>query len=262
MTGSPPPISLATDPRGVATLTLARPDKHNALSPELIDALHAAAEALAADPEVRVVVLTGAGASFCAGGDLGWMAAQRDAPRDRRLAEARRLADMLGALNTLPKPLIGRVNGPAYGGGVGLACICDVVLAAETARFGLTETRLGLVPATIAPYVAARIGEGGLRAVALSGRVFDAAEARGLGIVHRTVPAADLDAAVEAEATACLAAGPGAVAAVKALARALGPRIDAAAIEASIARLADAWETEEARAGVAAFFARRPPPWA
>jgi methylglutaconyl-CoA hydratase len=169
---------------------------------------------------------------------------------------------MLGALNTLPKPLIGRVNGAAYGGGVGLACTCDVVLAAETARFGLTETRLGLVPATIAPYVAARIGEGGLRAIALSGRIFGAEEARGLGIVHRVLPAADIDAAVEAEAAACLAAGPGAIAATKALARALGPRIDEAATEESVARLADIWETDEAREGVGAFFEGRPPPWA
>jgi methylglutaconyl-CoA hydratase len=258
----PHPLSLATDTRGVATLTLARPEKHNALAPDLIDALHAAAVDLASDPAVRVVVLTGAGASFCAGGDLGWMAAQRDAPRARRLSEARRLAAMLGALNALPKPLIGRVNGPAYGGGVGLACVCDVVLAAETARFGLTEARLGLIPATIAPYVAARIGERGLRAVALSGRVFAAEEAVALGIVHRALPAEHLDAAVEAEAAACLAAAPGAVAAVKALARALGPRIDEAVIEESIARLADVWETAEAGEGVAAFFARRPPPWA
>jgi methylglutaconyl-CoA hydratase len=256
------PITLITDARGIATLTLDRPEKHNALSPDLIDALASAAADLAADASVRAVVLTGRGSSFCAGGDLGWMAAQRDAPRDRRLAEARRLAGMLGALDALPKPLIARIHGAAFGGGVGLACVCDVVLAAETARFGLTETRLGLIPATIAPYVAARIGARGLRAVALSGRTFDAREAQALGIVHRVVAAEDLDAAVEAEAAACLKAAPGAVAATKALARGLGPALDAATVEASIAHLADIWETEEARAGVAAFFARRPPPWA
>lgn len=255
-------IRLETDARGIATLTLSRAEKHNALSAEMISELQAAAERLDADAQARAVVLTGAGRSFCAGGDLEWMRAQFAADRSGRIAEARRLATMLGTLNTLSKPLIGRVNGQAYGGGIGMMAVCDVVVASEGARFGLTETRLGLVPATISPYVVARMGEGRARAVFMSARLFEAAEAQALGLVHRVVAPEALDAAVEAEAAPYLAAAPAAVAAAKRLARSLGPRIDAEVIEATAALLADTWETEEARAGIDAFFARRPPPWA
>ena len=254
-------IAVTADARGVARLTLDRPEKHNALSGAMCDEIAAAARALDADPGVRVVVLTGAGASFCAGGDLGWMQAQFAADRATRITEARRLADMLQVLNTLGKPLIGRVNGAAYGGGVGLASVCDAVVAVETARFGLTETRLGLIPATISPYVIARLGEGRARTVFFSSRIFDAAEAFALGLVTRLAPEDGLDAAVETEVAPYLAAAPGAVAAAKRLARSLGPRIDAEVIEATVARLADVWESEEARAGVTAFLDRRPPPW-
>ncbi len=255
-------VAVTTDTRGVARLTLDRAEKHNALSGAMCDELAAAAATLAADPGVRVVVLTGAGSSFCAGGDLGWMRDQFAADRATRMAEARRLADMLQALNTLDKPLIGRVQGAAYGGGVGLMAVCDAVVAAEGARFGLTETRLGLIPATISPYVIARMGEGRARAVFFSARIFEAAEAAALGLVTRVVAAEALDAAVEAEVAPYLAAAPGAVAAAKRLARSLGPRIDAEVIEATIARLADVWETEEARAGVGAFLEKRAAPWA
>jgi methylglutaconyl-CoA hydratase len=255
-------LALDVDARGVARLALARPDKRNALSGEACDELAAAAARLNADPAVRVVVLAGEGAAFCAGGDLDWMRAQFDADRPTRIAEARRLADTLQALNTLDRPLIGRVHGAALGGGVGLVSVCDAVVAAETARFGLTETRLGLIPATISPYVLARMGEGRARSVFFSARVFDAAEALRLGLVHRVAPEDALDAAVEAEVAPYLVAAPGAVIAAKRLARSLGPRIDAETIAATIERLADAWESAEAREGVAAFFERRPPPWA
>jgi methylglutaconyl-CoA hydratase len=255
------PLTITKDARGVATLTLRRPEKHNALSGLLIAALSDAAGRLGRDPAVRAVVLTGAGGTFCAGGDLAWMRAQVEADRTTRIAEARRLAAMLAALNNLPKPLIGRINGAAFGGGVGLISVCDVVVAAEEARFGLTETRLGLIPATISPYLVARIGEGRARSVFLSGKRFDAEEAAALGLVHRIVPRDSLDAAVEAEAAACLAAGPGAVAASKALVRSLGPRIDADVMEDTVRRLADTWETAEAQEGIAAFFERRPAAW-
>ena len=151
--------------------------------------------------------------------------------------------------------------GAAYGGGVGLMAVCDSVVASDTARFGLTETRLGLIPATISPYVLARIGEGKARGVFFSGRVFDAAEAVLLGLVTRAVAPEALDAAVEAEIAPYFAAAPAAVAAAKALARSLGPRIDAAVIEATIARLADTWETPEAQEGVTAFLEKRPAAW-
>ena len=254
-------ITIDLDARGVARLCLNRPEKHNALSGELCDELSAAAARLDADAGVRVVVLTGAGRSFCAGGDLEWMRAQFAADRAGRIAEARRLALMLEALNTLGKPVIGRVNGAAYGGGVGMMAVCDSVVAVEGARFGLTETRLGLIPATISPYVLARIGEGRARGVFFSSRIFDCAEAVALGLVGRVAAAEALDAAVEAEVAPYLATAPAAVAAAKRLARSLGPRIDADVIEATIARLADTWETPEAREGVTAFLEKRPASW-
>ncbi|MEO1491128.1 MAG: crotonase/enoyl-CoA hydratase family protein [Pseudomonadota bacterium] len=254
-------ITVEADARGVTTVTLNNPGKHNALSPQMIAELTEAAAMLGADEAVRVVILTGAGQSFCAGGDLGWMRTQFTATREERMAEARKLASMLGALNELPKPMIGRINGQAFGGGMGMISVCDMAVAVETAKFGFTETRLGLVPATISPYVLARMGEGQARRVFMSARLFGAAEAKDLGLIARVVKADDLDSAVETEAVAYLSAAPGAVAASKRLARALGPRIDEDTIERTIAALADAWETAEGHEGVAAFFDRRKPNW-
>ncbi len=254
-------VTLDTDARGIATLTLNRPDKHNALSGEVCDTLRAMAAGLDANPQVRVIVLTGAGASFCAGGDLGWMRAQVDGGPDDRRREARRLADMLQALNTLGKPLIGRVNGAAYGGGIGLMAVCDAVVAVTGARFGLTETRLGLTPATISPYVLARMGEGPARSVFFSSRIFGAEDARHLRLVTRVVAPEALDAAIEDEVAPYLATAPAAVAAAKRLARSLGPRIDETVIAATIEQLVEAWETPEAAEGIAAFLEKRRPAW-
>lgn len=250
------------DARGVATLTLARPEKHNALSAELIANLHAAARDLGADPAVRVVVLAADGPTFCAGGDLGWMREQMAADAQVRRAAAEALAGMLGALNSLPKPLIGRVHGNAFGGGVGLACACDVAVTAKGAMFGLTETRLGLIPATIGPYVIARMGEARARRVFMSSRRFDAEEALALGVVARVVDKGTLDAAVEAEVAPYLSCAPGAVAAAKALAQRLGAGIDDAAVADSIDALIAQWEGDEAGEGIAAFFDKRKPRWA
>jgi methylglutaconyl-CoA hydratase len=254
-------LRIETDGRGVAMLTLDRPEKHNALDAGLIEALTAAAGRLGRDPAVRVVVLTGAGESFCAGGDLGWMKAQMAADAATRAREATALARMLGALNDLPKPLIARVNGQAYGGGVGMLSVADVAIGAETAQFGLTETRLGLIPATIGPYVVARMGAARARRVFFSGRRFAATEAVALGLLARAVPAADLDAAVEAEVAPYLACAPGAVAEAKALVGRLGPRIDEAVIADTIEALVRRWESPEAAEGIAAFFERRKAPW-
>ncbi|MGC1429768.1 MAG: enoyl-CoA hydratase-related protein, partial [Albidovulum sp.] len=149
-------ISLDCDHRGVAQLVLNRPEKHNALSAAMIAELTEAAGRLGRDPAVRVIVLTGAGESFCAGGDLGWMREQMAADGATRAREATKLAMMLNVLNTCPKPVIGRIQGNAFGGGVGLASVCDVAVGITGARFGLTETKLGLIPATIGPYVLAR----------------------------------------------------------------------------------------------------------
>lgn len=255
-------LSITTDPRGVAHLVLNRPEKRNALSGQMIADLTAAALSLGGQDAVRAVVLSGAGSHFCAGGDLDWMKAQIDADRNSRMAEARKLAIMLKTLNELPKPLIGRIHGGAFGGGLGLACICDVAIASDSTRFGLTETTLGLIPATIGPYVLARVGEGMARRIFMSSRIFDAREACSLGLVARVVSQADLDAAVMAEVAPYLSAAPGAVAAAKALVRALGPKIDDAVMDDTIRRLTDIWEGEEAAHGVAAFLAKQPPRWA
>ncbi len=254
-------IRIELDQRGVATLTLARPEQHNALSAQMIADLTEAAECLGADPEVRVVVLTGEGSSFCAGGDLKWMQQQVNATRERRIEEARRLALMLSALATLPKPLVARVNGQAYGGGVGLISVCDAAVAVAGARFGLTETRLGLIPATISPYVIARIGSPAALRYFTSARIFGAEEARGTGLLTAVVEPEGLDDAVESEIASYFAAAPGAVAAAKALVRAVSPVVDEKMIEMTLTRLADAWETAEAKEGIAAFLERRPPFW-
>jgi methylglutaconyl-CoA hydratase len=254
-------IRLTSDARGVARLTLARADKHNAMSAQMIAELTEVAGQIAADSAIRVVVLDAEGKSFCAGGDLRWMQAQMEADRDTRFREARKLAEMLFALNTLPQPLIGAVQGNAFGGGMGLISVCDVAIAAQGAKFGFTETRLGLIPATISPYCLARMGEAMARRVFMSARLFDGSEAMTLGLLSQVVAPDALDQAVEAEVVPYLSCAPTAVAASKRLARRLGPVIDDAVIDDTIRALAEQWETEEARAGVAAFFAREKAPW-
>jgi len=254
-------ISIATDARGVATLTLDRAEKHNAMSAEMMRELTEAARTLGADKSVRVVVLTGAGKSFCAGGDLGWMKEQMAADADTRFVEARKLAEMLQALNTMPKPLIGRLQGNAFGGGVGMASVCDVAIGVDSLTMGLTETRLGLIPATIGPYVLSRMGEAMARRVFMSARLFGADEAVTLGLLAKAVPAEALDEAVEAEVVPYLTCAPEAVARAKALARRLGPRIDDEVIDHTIRELVACWDGEEAKEGVGAFFEKRKAAW-
>ena len=254
-------IRTERDARGVATLWLARAQKHNAMSAQMIAELHAAAEELGTDEAVRVVVLAAEGKSFCAGGDLGWMREQFAADPAVRSKEAAKLAHMLQALNTMPKPLIGRIHGNAFGGGVGLASVCDVAIGADTLLMGLTETRLGLIPATIGPYVCARIGEAKARRIFMSGRRFDAAEAVELDLLARDVPIEALDEVVEAEVSPYLECAPGAVARSKALLRHMGPQIDDDLIAHTVAELARCWEGQEAPEGVGAFFEKRNPSW-
>lgn len=254
-------LRIETDARGVATMTLARPEKHNAMNPAMIDDLAQAAADLAADDGIRVVVLTGEGQSFCAGGDLAWMKTQFTETREARMAGARKLANALYALNTLPKPLIGRINGQAFGGGMGLISVCDIAIAARGAKFGLTEVRLGLIPATISPYVLTRMGEAMARRVFFSARLFDADEAVTLGLAARAVDPAELDAAVETEVKPYLGAAPGAVARSKRLTRMMGAPITPEIIETTAAALADAWEDPESHEGIAAFFEKRAPSW-
>ncbi|MES5097776.1 crotonase/enoyl-CoA hydratase family protein [Agrobacterium sp. BA1120] len=255
-------LQVSRDKRGVVSLTLNRPDKRNAMTATMIAELSDFAAKANADDNIRAIILAGNGQLFCAGGDLSWMMAQIEADREARMREARKLAEMLRALNELRAPLIGKVHGAAFGGGIGLACICDVVIAADETKFGLTETKLGIIPATIGPYVLARIGEGFARRVFMSARLFDAAEAAYLGLIKAAVPVSDLDEAVEFEVAPYLKVAPQAVGRAKALARSLSMKIDDAVIDASVQALADSWESDEAREGISAFLEKRPPRWA
>jgi len=254
-------ITVETDTRGVARLTLAREEKHNALSEQMMREITTAIQSLGADDGVRVVILAAKGRSFCAGGDLKWMQAQISASAEQRAAGARVLAGMLNALNTCPKPVIGAVQGNAFGGGIGMMSVCDVAVGVQGARFGLTETRLGLTPATISPYVVARMGEAKARRVFMSARLFEAEEARDLGLLARVVAPDDLETAVQAEVAPYMACAPGAVADAKALLRSLGPRIDEGVIEGTITALVTRWESAESGEGISAFFEKRDPIW-
>jgi len=254
-------LDLDVDARGVAWLWLSRADKHNAMSGQMIDELSQAALGLARDKDVRVVVLGARGKSFCAGGDLRWMQDQINATSAERAAEAKKLADALYALNTLPKPLIGRISGNAFGGGVGLMAVCDVALGVPGAKFGLTEVKLGLIPATISPYVLARMAEDKARRVFMSARLFGADEAVALNLLANVVEADALDAAIEREIAPYLIAAPQAVAEAKRLTRMLGPAITPEIVKATIDRLVATWEGDEAAEGIAAFFEKRSPNW-
>ncbi|MDD9724228.1 crotonase/enoyl-CoA hydratase family protein [Roseovarius sp. SK2] len=254
-------VRIERDDRGVATLWLDRAEKHNALSARMIAELHAAAQTLGADESVRVVVMAAEGKTFCAGGDLGWMRDQFAADPETRAAEAGKLAYMLQALNTLPKPLIARVHGNAFGGGLGMISVCDVAVGADSVQMACTETRLGLIPATIGPYVAARTGEAKARRFFMSGRRFDAAEAVRLDLLARAVPQDALDQAIEEEVAPYLDCAPEAVAQAKSLLRRLGPKIDTDVIDDTIEALSACWAGAEAQAGISAFFDKREPPW-
>lgn len=255
-------LKLERDTRGVATLWMARPEKHNAMSAQMLADLTQAAQDLAEDDGVRVVVLASEGKSFSAGADLDWMRAQFAMDVDTRKRESAKLGSMLHALDTLPKPLIGRVQGNSFGGGMGLMSVCDVVVAVSGAKFGFTETRLGIIPANIGPFALRRIGPAMARRVMMSARIFDTEEAVALGLVARTVTADGLDDAVEAEIAPYLSAAPGAVAETKALIRRLAGGVSAEEMAFCSAALAERWETAEAQDGITAFFEKRKPGWA
>ena len=245
------------DERGVVTLTLNRPEKRNALSAKMIDELTRFTVSLT--PDIRIVIIQGAGKLFCAGGDLDWMKAQIKADRITRIAAARKLALMLKALNELPVPLIAKVHGAAYGGGVGLACVCDFVISSSNVKFGFTETRLGLIPSTIGPYVVGKMGEAKAREVFMSAKIFSEVDAKRLNIVSEISD--DLDQSVEDQIILYLKTAPKAVSEAKGLVRSLGFTIDEQVIERTIEQLADIWEGEEANHGISAFLNKSKPRW-
>jgi methylglutaconyl-CoA hydratase len=251
-----------TQADAVATITLARPDLHNAFNAEMIGELHDCFVALAADTSVRVVVLAGAGPSFCAGGDLKWMQASLDWTQAQNQADADALAAMFEAAWTLPRPLIGRVHGPAVGGGVGLVACCDLAVAADTARFGFSEVKLGLVPAVIAQYVLPKIGVSQARALFVSGERFTAERAFEIGLVHAVTAPEDLDATVASLAARLRSSGPAAVGAAKRLIDAVWALERDAARRYVVEAIAAARTGDEGQEGLRAFLEKRPPRWA
>ena len=255
-------MSITHGSDGVCTVALNRPQKHNAMSGAMIAELSSAATAIASDRRVRLVVLAAAGKTFCAGADLGWMKAQTAASNTERRSEALKLAEMLNLWNRMPQPVIGRVQGSAFGGGVGLLAVCDVAVVAKPAEFALTEVRLGLIPATISPYVVARIGEASARRYFMSGQRFGADTAVTIGLAADAVEPDEIDAAVMRQAQPFLKCAPGAVAEAKALSQSLGLSIDRELMKMTADRLVARWEHPEAAEGIAAFFEKRKPVWA
>lgn len=246
----------------VAIVTLNRPDVHNAFDETLIARLTEILVSLDDDRGVRAVVLIGAGRSFCAGADLNWMRRMAAFGHDENLADANALATMLRTLYTLSKPTIARVHGAALGGGAGLVAACDIAIAAQDAVFALSEAKLGLIPATISPYVMEAIGARQARRYFVTGERFTAAEALRIGLLHDIVPVTELDTRIDAMLDALMAAGPEAQRECKALIRAVAHRpIDAALIAGTAQHIADVRASPEGREGVAAFLGKRPPAW-
>jgi methylglutaconyl-CoA hydratase len=246
---------------GVARLTLNRPEIHNAFDDALILRLTEAIAAAGADPSVRVLVLTGAGQSFSAGGDLNWMRRMAGYSHEENLADARGLAELMATLDRCPKPTVARVQGSAFAGGMGLVACCDIAIAVPEAQFAVTEVRLGLMPAVISPYLIRAMGARQARRWFLTAARFDAAEALRLGLVHAVVPADALDAAVAAEVKALKAAAPGALTACKELIALASSPLDAALIEETAQRIAVRRASAEGRDGVSAFLEKRKPGW-
>jgi len=258
---TPAPLDVAHD-GPIARLTLNRPEMRNAFDDTLIAALTGAVRAAVDDPAVRVLLLTGAGKAFCAGGDLNWMRKMATLTDAENRADAAKLARMLHAVWSCPKPVVACVNGDAYAGGMGLMSACDIAIAADSAHFCLSETRLGLLPATISPYVIRAMGERAANRYFLTAERFDAAAAFRMGLVHEVVPLDRLRVAAEAICHALADNGPAAVRASKRLVRDFaGQEIDAALIADTVERIAAVRSTEEAREGVSAFLEKREPAW-
>lgn len=249
--------------RGAAAwVWLNRPALHNALNEDLIRELTLVVRGLGDDPAVRVIVLSGRGKSFCAGGDIEWMKRLGAASHEENLADARQLAEMFRVIAFSPKPTVARVNGAAIGGGLGLACACDIAIAADDAKFAASEVRLGLIPATIGPYVVRAIGERWSRRLFQTAERITAAQAAAIGVVHEAVVADALDARLDALVTDLLAGAPEAQKAAKDLidavtGRAIGPEL----IEDTAVRIAEIRAGNEAREGLSAFLEKRKPGW-
>ncbi|MBK6983134.1 MAG: enoyl-CoA hydratase/isomerase family protein [Betaproteobacteria bacterium] len=256
--------NLSIERRGpVGRITLDRPERHNAFDDSLIAELTEALRSIEADETVRVVELASAGKSFSAGADLQWMRRVASAPRDANRDDAMALAALMRTLAELRKPTIARVQGAAYGGGVGLVACCDIAVATVGARFALSEAKLGLIPAVISPYVVAAIGPRAARRYFLTGEAFDASDAWRLGLVHELAKdQADLDGKISGLVEALLACGPVAQLECKALIRAVAGRaVTGELIQDTAERIAKVRSSPEGMEGVAAFLEKRKPSW-
>jgi methylglutaconyl-CoA hydratase len=245
----------------VLRLTLNRPDLRNAFDEEVIAGITAAATVAANDPSLRAVVLSGAGRVFCAGADLAWMTKAIAFTQRENMSDAEDLAMMLERIDTLPVPVVGRIQGAAMGGGVGLAAVCDIVIAADDAVFGLTEVKLGILPAVIAPYVIRKIGISAARELFLTGARFSAERARELGLVHEVVPAGELDEAVERRIAEIRSSAPRAIAIAKALIRDLAAANPTEVIGLTTSTIAAQRVSPEGQEGMHAFLEKRKPSW-
>lgn len=244
-----------------ATVVMDRPDVLNAFDAATIAGLQQAFTTLAEDINVRVVILTGAGQAFCAGGDMHWMRASLDLTDAENLAEAQAMASMFETVWNFPKPLIARVNGPAIGGGAGLVACCDLAIASETARFGFGEVKIGIIPAVIGQYVVPKIGYGHARALFVTGERFTAERAFEIGLVHAVTPEDELDSTVSNIIHRMLTSGPQAVAATKAALNAIWYMERDAARTYVTELIASIRTGEEAQEGLRAFLAKRRPAW-
>lgn len=248
--------------RRVAVVWLAREKVRNAFNETLIAELTSAFARLGADDGVRAIVLAARGPAFCAGADLDWMRRMAGYSFEENRADARALADMLRTIHECPKPTIARVHGDAYAGGMGLVAACDIAVAASTANFCLSETKLGLIPATISPYVIRAMGEQAARRYALTAERFDAAEALRLGFVHAVAPPDGLDARIEDLVAALMQTSAAAVSAAKRLVREVAGRpIEDALVADTAERIAAIRASDDGREGVRAFLDKRKPRW-
>ncbi len=247
---------------GAATVTLNRPEVRNAFNEDVIEELNQVFVELAQMDNVRAIVLAANGPAFCAGGDLNWMKKVAAYTPDENLADAEKMADMLYQIYSCSKPVIARIQGDCYAGGMGLAAVCDIAVAVDTANFCLSEVKLGLVPATISPYVIKAMGPNAARRYFLTAERFSAKEAHRIGFVHEAVPAELLDATVDGIVKAILDNGPNAVMAAKWLVEDVtGAEIEDELLAYTAECIAEIRNTDEAREGVASFLEKRKPNW-
>lgn len=245
----------------IERLTLNRPDVRNAFNDDVIAELTTWATAAAADRTLRIVVLAGAGKVFSAGADAAWMARMVDYSREDNVKDARAMAEMFRTLDSLPAATVGRIHGAALGGGCGLTAVCDIAVAEETAVFGFTETKLGILPAVISPYVLPKIGPSAARELFLTGMRFSATRAKEIGLVHEVVPVSGLDAAIQHYVDELLSAAPSAIAAAKALIPRVWGRAPGDAASMTAEAIAGQRVSPEGQDGLKSFLDKRKPGW-